>query len=254
MKNFTNFTDYTRIEDLKRLEFILNAVSGINRKPLNIIEVGCGNGHISYQLARSGFTVKGVDISPDAIAKARARYSDSNLTYEVISAEQLNTGVAYDIVIMSEVLEHLTDPAQVLGVVAGMLKKDGIAVITVPNGCGPREVFVTRPVQKIFKNNGFLSGSLQKLKQFLGYQGVTIQSANNDLTHIQFFSLSALQALANQSGLKIIKTGAANLLDGVFPFSFVTRRSLTMQRFDCWVADRVPIRWVSGFNTIMVKK
>ena len=243
MKNFVNYTGYTRIEDLKRLKFIQDAVFNLKRNKLEIIEVGCGNGHISYQLARNGFQVKGVDISPDAITQARSNYQDANLSFEVIQAEQLGIGKTYDVVVMSEVMEHLNDPYSVLGVIAKMIKPDGIVVITVPNGFGPREVFVTKPIQKIFKGESSFARMLQGFKNVLGYKGVTIQSSNQNLTHIQFFSFRDLNALADKNDLKIVTIGAANLLDGVFPFSFITRRSLTMQRFDCWVADRVPIKW-----------
>ncbi len=253
MKHFTNFTDYTRIEDLKRLKFIQDAVLGLNRKDLTIIEVGCGNGNISYQLACLGFKVRAVDISPEAIAKAKKRYQSSSLSYEVVNAEQLVNDERYDVVVMSEVLEHLTEPASVLKAVSAMMKPDAIAVITVPNGFGPRELFVTKPVQAIYRGKGVVPKLLYNFKNTLGYKGVTIQSANHDLTHIQFFSYKALNQLAQDCGLKIVKSSAANFLDGVFPFSFVTRRSLTMQHFDCWVADQVPLCWASGFNTVMVK-
>lgn len=253
MKHFTNFTDYTRIEDLKRLKFIQDAVMDLNRKDLTIIEIGCGNGNISYQLAREGFKVRGVDISPEAIAKAQKRYQAPGLTYEVVNAEELAKAEQYDVVVMSEVLEHLTDPTSVLKAVSAMMKADSIAVITVPNGFGPRELFVTKPVQAIYKGKGIVPKLLYNFKNLLGYKGVTIQSANHDLTHIQFFSYKALNNLAQACGLKIVKSGAANFLDGVFPFSFITRRSRRMQHFDCWVADQVPLCWVSGFNTVMVK-
>jgi 2-polyprenyl-3-methyl-5-hydroxy-6-metoxy-1,4-benzoquinol methylase len=225
----------------------------LKRKDLSIIEVGCGNGNISYQLARNGFKVRGVDISAESISRAKNRYQAEALSYEVVNAEKLANEECYDVVVMSEVLEHLTEPQSVLQAVASMMKPDAIAIITVPNGYGPREMFVTKPVQRIFRSKGIFQRMLFSFKNLLGYKGVTIQSANHDLTHIQFFSYKALNQLAHSCGLSIVTAGRANFLDGVFPFSFITKRSLRMQQFDCWIADQLPLTWASGFNTVMVK-
>ncbi len=254
MKNFINHTSYSRKEDIKRLKFIQDAIISRNSKDLNILEIGCGNGHICYQLAKNDFEIRGIDLCPNTIENAKATYKHEKLSFEVKNAETLVSGKPYDVIIMSEVLEHLNYPDSVLGVVSNLLKPNGISIITVPNGYGPREVFITKPVQKIYRSKGPLANTLKGFKMALGYKGVTVQSANNDLTHIQFFSLKDLHALAKKNGLKIIKVGAANLLDGVFPFSFITKRSKAMQSFDCWVADKVPIKWASGFNTVMIKE
>jgi 2-polyprenyl-3-methyl-5-hydroxy-6-metoxy-1,4-benzoquinol methylase len=70
-----------------------------------------------------------------------------NVRFDVVSAERLVAdGHRYHAIICSEVLEHLHDPGKLLSVLHQSLQDNGILIVTVPNGNGPRELFVTRPV------------------------------------------------------------------------------------------------------------
>ena len=73
-KKFFNYTQYTRAEDIKRLRFIQQSLETHLKPGGKVLDIGCGNGNISYQLAKSGFAVTGMDISEDAIAEAKRNY------------------------------------------------------------------------------------------------------------------------------------------------------------------------------------
>jgi 2-polyprenyl-3-methyl-5-hydroxy-6-metoxy-1,4-benzoquinol methylase len=78
-----------------------------------ILEVGCGEGEVGMRLKeifpRARYT--GTDIAPEVITEARRRYP--SLTFEVASISALS-GKNYDVdlVIASEVFEHLDNPGQ----------------------------------------------------------------------------------------------------------------------------------------------
>ena len=65
--DFKNNTSYTREEDLKRLKFIQEAILKLNNPKANVLDVGCGNGNNSRQIASLGFKVLGIDISKATI-------------------------------------------------------------------------------------------------------------------------------------------------------------------------------------------
>jgi 2-polyprenyl-3-methyl-5-hydroxy-6-metoxy-1,4-benzoquinol methylase len=65
-------------EDVVR--FVATAYKSLSkeeRKPIRVLDVGCGQGAVTWFLAREGFDATGIDFSPSAIEKARA-YVESN--------------------------------------------------------------------------------------------------------------------------------------------------------------------------------
>ena len=146
-----------------------------------------------FQYWQNGFNVYGIDVSEKAIEKAKELNSLTNVKFDLLSAEQLVAeGKKYNAVICSEVLEHLFEPEKLLNVLYQSLSDDGILIVTVPNGKGPREVFVTKPIIALQKKNNGIWQTIIKLKSLLGYKGTTIQSDASDLTHIQFFTKKTL--------------------------------------------------------------
>ncbi|MBN9385224.1 MAG: methyltransferase domain-containing protein [Chitinophagaceae bacterium] len=246
--------EYDRIADRKRVDFIASVLRGCLPSHARILDVGCGNGVISRHLGRLGFQVLGIDVSEKTIEKARSVTSLPNVVFQQKSAEELvASGERYDAVICSEVLEHLTDPGALLKVLYASLKEDGKLIVTVPNGSGPRESFVTKPFLRMRNQNGWLWRTVNKLKNILGYKGTTVQSAADNLDHIQFFSKRDLENLSREHHFRITKFGKANFIEDVFPFSFFAKRALFLQKLDCKVADILPTRFTGGFFSVWEK-
>jgi 2-polyprenyl-3-methyl-5-hydroxy-6-metoxy-1,4-benzoquinol methylase len=246
--------EFVRIADIKRLNFIIETLREKLPDGAEVLDVGCGNGVISRSLGAVGFRVKGIDISEKTIAKAKALNIYPSVSFEVCSAEQLVAdGRRYHAIICSEVLEHLTQPEKLLKVLHEVLHEDGVLIVTVPNGKGPRELFVTRPVISMQKKNNFLWKMMQGTKRLLGYSGTTAQSDADDLTHIQFFTKPDLEKLAGSNQFKIIRFGKTNFIEDVFPFSFFTKRIKVLQKWDCAVAEKLPYSFTGGFVTVWEK-
>ena len=247
--------EFERIADIKRLSFIIDVLKEKLPSKAEVLDVGCGNGVISRGLGEVGFRVKGIDISEKTIEKAKSLNKFSNVVFEVCSAEQLvANSERYHAIICSEVLEHLENPGKLLSVLHEVLHQDGVLIDTVPNGNGPRELFVTRPVIHMQKKNNFAWKILQKVKTGLGYKGTTAQSDADNLTHIQFFTKGTLEQLASNNKFKINKFGKTNFIEDVFPFSFFTKRIKSLQKWDCAVAEILPYQFTGGFVTVWEKK
>jgi ubiquinone biosynthesis O-methyltransferase len=78
---------------------------------LNILDVGCGGGLLCEPLARLGGNVTGIDVSKNAIITAKQHASKIGLeiNYICTSLEELNLKNDFDLIIASEVIEHVLD-------------------------------------------------------------------------------------------------------------------------------------------------
>lgn len=246
--------EYNRIADRKRVDFIADVLKQSLPPNGRILDVGCGNGVISRHLGKLGFNVLGIDVSEKTIETARSLTTLPNVKFMTKSAEELvASGERYDAVICSEVLEHLSNPGALLDVLYQTLTENGKLIVTVPNGRGPRETFVTKPVLRMRSKNNWLWRSIVRVKKMMGYSGTTVQSAADNLDHIQFFSKKDLEKLSGQHGFKITGFGKANFIEDVFPFSFFTKRLVFLQKLDCKIADILPYNFTGGFFSVWEK-
>jgi 2-polyprenyl-3-methyl-5-hydroxy-6-metoxy-1,4-benzoquinol methylase len=246
--------EFERIADRKRIDFIANSLQNSLSSTASILDVGCGNGVISRHLGRFGFNVTGIDVSDKAIKKAQSLNNFSNVKFVKKGAEELIAeGAKYDAIICSEVLEHLSNPDALLHVLNKSLSRNGKLIITVPNGKGPRESLVTKPVLKMRNKNNWVWKLITNTKKRLGYNGTTVQSDADSLDHVQFFSRKDIQLLSSKHNLKIVRFGKANFIEDVFPFSFFSKRIKLLQKIDCKIADWLPYYFTGGFFFVCEK-
>ena len=106
------------------------------------LDVGCGRGDLAAQLGARGWSMVGIEPSPDACAAARARGVDARQgTLATVELEP----ASYDLVVFQHSLEHTDEPLGDLERVAAALAPGGIVVITVPNfGCWQARRFRSR--------------------------------------------------------------------------------------------------------------
>lgn len=95
---------HTKHRHMKYHDFFVNRI----RNNENVLDVGCGIGAVAHAVAtRSGAKVTGIDLAQNNIEKACAEFSNDNVTYIVGDAlTDLPLG-RFDVVILSNVLEHI---------------------------------------------------------------------------------------------------------------------------------------------------
>ncbi len=84
---------------------------------LTAVEIGCGNGRVTHRLAERFRAVWALDISPEMIARAKARWQAlDNVCFVVGSGADLEpvATVSADVVLSFITLHHVTEPAVVL--------------------------------------------------------------------------------------------------------------------------------------------
>lgn len=112
----------TMVDPLYRID-----VTGV----MTYLEIGCGFG-FSLDFARFafGWTVKGMDPSPLAAAGRAVLGLDIDSAYLVGDTA---FGTRFDVVLCSEVLEHLPAPAELIRQLARTVSDDGALILTTPN-------------------------------------------------------------------------------------------------------------------------
>ncbi|HEU4578197.1 MAG TPA: class I SAM-dependent methyltransferase [Polyangiaceae bacterium] len=109
----------------------LGQVAGGRSRPLRLMELGSGFGYLTYALQRAGHACTGVDVSETAVAAARAHFGDY---YRVADLVQLGAArERVDVVIATEVIEHLPDPKAFLVQATRLLEPGGALILTTPN-------------------------------------------------------------------------------------------------------------------------
>lgn len=99
-----------------------------------IFDIGCGTGDFLSLVKARGAETYGVDFNKDVIDFAVTTKSLDNL--ELISSiKDLNNHktLQYDFITMFEVIEHLDNPLDTLHAVKGLLKDDGVFILSAPN-------------------------------------------------------------------------------------------------------------------------
>lgn len=128
-------THYFTSERLAFYGRVRQQVASLNLKPNDILDVGCGAGHLLSALADlyPGATTCGVDFSREAIGIARRVHPASR--FEVMSIfelEKLQT--QFDLVVCTEVIEHLEAADVAVEKLMSVCRQGGTVVITVPDG------------------------------------------------------------------------------------------------------------------------
>lgn len=97
---------------------------------LKICELGCGTGGNLVEMADK-HDVTGVECSPHALAFARQKLGDRVICGRLPNEVDLPPG-SYDVVLLTDVLEHIEDDAASARTTLRLLQPGGIVVATVP--------------------------------------------------------------------------------------------------------------------------
>ncbi len=74
-----------------------------------VLDIGCGNGALAYDLADKAKLVVGIDIVEKNIVKAKSRYNRPNIKYVVGDVTKGLGEQKFEVIILSNVLEHIED-------------------------------------------------------------------------------------------------------------------------------------------------
>lgn len=102
-----------------------------------VLDIGCGGGFLSNELARAGFAVTGLDQSAESLSIAQSHDTTHSVHYEVGNAMRLPyPEVSFSAVCAMDFLEHVEDPAGVIREAARVLRPGGLFLLRPSTGTG----------------------------------------------------------------------------------------------------------------------
>jgi trans-aconitate methyltransferase len=88
-----------------------------------ILDVGCGTGHLTEQIAATGAKVVGIDKSAEMIEQARQKHP--SILFEVRDARELAAAQPFDAVFSNATLHWILEPEKVIAGIAKILRPGG---------------------------------------------------------------------------------------------------------------------------------
>lgn len=138
----------------------------------DLLELGCACGFLLVAARERGFRVQGVEMSAWAAAYARDTHQ---LDVRTGCLEDLRLpGQAYDVVVMADVIEHLTDPRRTIREVVRVLRPGGRLLILTPD-IGSVVARAFGPHWWCVLDDHYFYFSRPALRQFLEAEGLTVE-------------------------------------------------------------------------------
>jgi 2-polyprenyl-6-hydroxyphenyl methylase/3-demethylubiquinone-9 3-methyltransferase len=109
---------------------------GIDAGGLTAVDIGSGGGLLCEPLAKMGFAVTGVDASEMSVKVAQRHAAQNNLSINYrhcLSSDLMAEGERYDLVMNTEVIEHVPDQQQLMDECCQLLKPGGLLVLATLN-------------------------------------------------------------------------------------------------------------------------
>ncbi len=147
---------------------------------VKILDIGCATGYLGKLLKHRNNYVVGVDISEAAVRQAK-KVLDHAYALD-IETEMLPKSMTFDLIIMTEVIEHLFQPKDSLKKLLRHLKPNGRVFLSTPN---------------------FLYWG-NRLQFLLGHFSYSAQGVFDE-SHIHFFTYTTIRKLLEDLGLNIVE-------------------------------------------------
>ncbi|HWE52134.1 MAG TPA: class I SAM-dependent methyltransferase [Bryobacteraceae bacterium] len=121
-----------------------------------ILDLGCGTGHLTAQIAERGVEVLGIDSSPAMIGQARQNYPANRTQAKFLLADARNFHFeqSFDAVFSNAALHWIPDPAAVIASVAAALKPGGRFVLEM--GARGNIATIVTVLDKVLREAGYV--------------------------------------------------------------------------------------------------
>ncbi|MBU2554439.1 MAG: methyltransferase domain-containing protein, partial [Bacteroidetes bacterium] len=103
-----------------------------DKETSKILEIGSGLGYLTYSLIKANYDVIGLDISKTAVKQAVKNYGNHYICEDLFKYVILNAE-SFDVIILTEVIEHVVKPKYFVEAILKLLKPGGQIILTTPN-------------------------------------------------------------------------------------------------------------------------
>lgn len=232
----------------KKLACIVQALEELKKKgPVKVLDVGCGNGSITFPIGSLGYDILGIDLSEESIRFAAGKNKFKNVRFKQHDLTAGPPPEKFSFVICSEVLEHLYHPEVLLKAIARVMEPGGTLFITVPNGYGPREVLgrTEKRLRQIPGLKNVVEATRGLLRMKTEKEKHQMHTSNPDQGHVQKFTPKKLKSTIESTGFSV-----AGWIGSFWIFSlFGNAKAGTgwVAQLDSWFGENLPAVFASGW-------
>jgi SAM-dependent methyltransferase len=97
-----------------------------------VLDVGTGLGYLAFALARAGFRATGLDLSEEAVARARSRFGDHYEAGDLFEWKS-SRRASFDAVVMLELIEHVERPREWIEAALELIRPGGALLLSTPD-------------------------------------------------------------------------------------------------------------------------
>ena len=228
---------YNPIEDCyatkKKIHIFRDEINKLrsNKKKIEIFDFGCGNAlDCARYLINKVDEYYGYDIHNESIKFANKSFGSKNIIFSNKLPKK-----KFDVIIISEVLEHLDQPDKVINLLKTNLKNNGFILGSIPNGYGLTEI------EKFIIHKFFIYKIVRYIYKFFRKKTSLNKNIpfNNESGHIQFFTLKKFKGVVFKNNLliKFIKNGT---LFGADLTGSTILKPDVMKKINTYLADFIP--------------
>lgn len=116
-----------------RTKMIAGLVEALAPDARTALDIGCAQGGVSIPLAEKGLDVVGNDIREHYIFYAKLRDDTGRVKFVSDNFMNLPPAQQFDVVVFTEVIEHILDHDAFLKHILAFMKPGGIMIVTTPN-------------------------------------------------------------------------------------------------------------------------
>lgn len=145
-------------------------------KAAKILEIGSGLGYLTYALRKSGYAASAIEISKVAVEEAIRNFGDFYINADLFEYSKGHQSV-YDVVIATEVIEHVDNPIEFIKAMYDLVKFNGYVVLTTPNrSFFPKQMIWESSLPPIHywwfgeESMKYIAKSLNASVEFIGFQ------------------------------------------------------------------------------------
>lgn len=109
-------------------------IASVASPPASVLDVAGGQGNMSLQLAELGYTVTWNDLREELAGYVALKHERGHIDFRPGNLFDLDAAQPFDVVLLSEVLEHVAHPDALLAKAAALVAPRGHVVLTTPNG------------------------------------------------------------------------------------------------------------------------
>lgn len=149
------------------------------KKGERILDIGCGTGHLTAEIAESGASVLGIDSSAEMIGEARKKHPGN--AFEVMDAREIRLDEKFDAVFSNAALHWIKEAERVIAGISRVLKPGGRFVAE-------------------FGGKGNIAGLVEAFKRACAKTGVKFSEEQNPW---YFPSVAEYAALLEKHGLEV---------------------------------------------------